>query len=153
MIRYRIEPDENLDYRLGFGIDFELLHRVINAKKRLGEDLPERKVFDNRTGYAIDSTPFNNTYHPIFQFDIYDSEKERTLQIDGYSQCFYYGEYWQIIAVDVETRSHTVILWENVSCKSPDFSEKIEENKKRFELVKAKKCRWLPNGDPNPNNQ
>jgi hypothetical protein len=153
MIYYRIKPNKDINYRLGFGIDFDLLNKVIKAKLKLGKKIPNLIKFDNRKGFAIDSTKFNNQYHPIFQFDILDTESNELLQIDSYSQCFYFGEYWQILAMNKETRSHRQILWKNINCKEPKFVEKINKNKKRYKLIKAEKCRWLPNGDPNLKNQ
>jgi len=151
MIYHRIKPLgtlEEKDYRLGFGIDSDLLNQVRKAKLCRGIEIVKGMRFDNRIGFAIDMTPFNNTYHPMFQFDIIDTETNEQLQIDSYSQCFWYGEYWQMMAMNKETRSHRQILWKNVTCHDTDFIKDIQSNNKKYKLVKAEKPRWLPNGDP-----
>ena len=151
MIYHRVKPIgvlEEKDYILGFGIDYTLLNQVRKAKLSRGIEIVRGIRFDNRIGFAIDMTPFNNTYHPMFQFDIIDTETGEQLQIDSYHQCFWYGEYHQMMAMNKKTRSHRQIIWMNVTCGDPEFIKDIEDNQQKYKLVKAEKPRWLPNGDP-----
>ena len=136
-------PDLNAG---GFGIDYDLMARIREAKKSLGIEKPLREKYDNRTGFTIDMSPFNNTYHPIFQFDLLDTETGKQLQIDGYSSMNWYGEHWVISAMDKDTRSHRMIMWDKGTCHDPDTIERILENKKQYKLVPAETPRWSKDG-------
>ena len=156
MIYHRITPTRKHltedDYIRGFGIDSDLMIQIRQAKRKLGINVDSRIRYDNRTGFAIDMTPFNNKYHPIFQNDILDTETEKQLQIDGYYQMYYYGKYWTILAMDKDTRSHRTITWEIETCKEPEWIEDSIENKKKYKLVPAETPRWNSDGTPNINN-
>jgi len=146
MVNYRIFPEtENLKkehYRLGFGIDSDLLNKVNNARIEAnlnGAGLKTRddfhEVYDKRSGYYIDGTKIKTKEHDLHKKSLYDTHKNRYYIIDSVNYQYYFGKYMIIMARSQGTLSHAMICFENISCKEPDTVKKIESNIERYKLV------------------
>jgi hypothetical protein len=136
MIYHRIKPNgkylKSSDYVHGFGVDFSLVNRIRKIRNLEGSD---EFRFDNRSGFAIDGTEFNNRYHPVFDSILTDSKTGERLHIDGTYKHHHYGYYW-IILWRNDKNSHGIMFWKNETCKDPDIIKKIKQHNKKFTFVK-----------------
>lgn len=150
-IHYRIQPEGEFlkeeDYKLlrdgkryGFGLDFTQYNAVVRAREEYNKTNPGTyvmredlyKVWDARTGIAIDGKPFKTKPHELHKVMLTENETGKEYHIDCVMEQHYFGYYTALLVREKGTLSHGTVYWNNINCKDPVIIDGIEETKKRF---------------------
>jgi len=130
---YNCNTLQKEDFINGFGINTNLLRKVIDAKGIKHE----REQYDNRIGYYITGEKINTRIHPLHSKRLLNIETGKRYVIDTVTYCHWYGEYISLMVRVEGSKSHKEVLWENISCHYEDFVNDIEENRKLYTLIDA----------------
>lgn len=143
-VHYRIKPEGEFlkeeDYRFGFGLDSTHYNAVVRAREAANKINPGTyvmreelyKVWDARTGEAIDGKPFQTKPHELHKVMLIENETGKEYHVDCVMEQHYFGYYIGLLIREKGTKSHGTVYWENINCKDPIVLEGIEETKKRF---------------------
>jgi hypothetical protein len=130
-----LEPN---DYKVGWLLDTTHYFKVIKKRKELGLETfhDYTQCWDNREGYYIDGTEIETKEHILHSFKLLDRDENKLYRIDSINIHFMNGSYLMLCVADFNTNSHKSIFFENISCHDPLIVDSINENKKRYSLVK-----------------
>lgn len=123
---------EEKDILNKFAIDYKLYLKFLDARgiKKPG------KSFDTRVGFYIDGSEINTEHHEYHNYLLKEKETGKLYVVDTVSYLWHFGQYISLAAREVGTKSHRIIICENINCRDHTILEAIKEFKIEFEMIK-----------------
>ena len=142
-VKYNGKHINKSDFRLGFGIDLELLSKIHKARithnKNNSDRLPTRddfeELYDKRSGYYIDGTKIETKYHHYHDKSLLNTQTGKIYSIDTVKIENYWGRYMTLGLREIGSKSHKHIVFLNYTCNDPDIIERSINNLGKYKFI------------------
>lgn len=141
--KYNTKNLRKKDFRLGFGIDSELLSKIHKARLKYNESSKEKlttrddfkELYDKREGYYIDGTKIETKFHIYHEKSLLDTKTDKIYSIDTVNIEYWHGKHMTLGLREIGSKSHKHIIYFNYTSNEPDIVNKSIENLGRYKLI------------------